>query len=58
MALAEVLVCKHRRRDHPRCRYTRERCKTDPPPLQDLGGNHFVACHFSEELKLTGVRMQ
>jgi peptide/nickel transport system ATP-binding protein len=43
---------------HPRCRYARERCQTDPPPLRDLGGNHFVACHFSEELKLTGVRMQ
>ncbi len=42
---------------HPRCRYARERCKTEPPPLRDLGGHHFVACHFSEELKLAGVRM-
>jgi peptide/nickel transport system ATP-binding protein len=43
---------------HPRCRHARERCRSDPPPLRDLGGNHFVACHFSEELKLAGVRMQ
>ena len=43
---------------HPRCRYARERCMTETPLLRDLGGNHFVACHFSEELKLSGVRMQ
>jgi peptide/nickel transport system ATP-binding protein len=42
---------------HPRCRYARERCSTETPVLRDLGGNHSVACHFSEELKLAGVRM-
>ncbi|MBN1889075.1 MAG: ATP-binding cassette domain-containing protein [Thermoflexales bacterium] len=42
---------------HPRCRYAQECCKTEPPALRDLGGNHFVACHFSEQLDLAGVRM-
>ncbi len=42
---------------HPRCRYAQERCKTEEPALRDLGGNHFVACHFSEQLDLAGVRM-
>ncbi len=42
---------------HPRCRYAKERCKTETPALRDLGDNHFVACHFSEELSLAHVRM-
>jgi len=42
---------------HPRCKYARERCKTDTPPLRDLGNNHFVACHFSEELNLSNIQM-
>ena len=40
---------------HPRCRYAKERCSTDEPELRDLGGNHFVSCHFAEELTLRGV---
>lgn len=40
---------------HPRCQYAKERCKTDAPELRDLGGNHFVACHFAEDLKLAAV---
>jgi len=42
---------------HPRCRYAKERCKIEKPALRDLGDNHYVACHFSEELKLAHVRM-
>lgn len=42
---------------HPRCRYAQERCKTEQPALRDLGNNHFVACHFAEELTLAHVRM-
>lgn len=42
---------------HPRCKYAQERCKSEEPALRDLGKNHFVACHFAEELKLAGVRM-
>ena len=40
---------------HPRCRYAQDVCKTDRPPLRDVGNEHWVACHFAEELQLTGV---
>ena len=42
---------------HPRCRYAKEVCSTETPILRDMGNNHFVACHFAEELELLGVRM-
>ncbi len=35
---------------HPRCPYAREICTRLDPPLEDKGGNHFAACHFSEEV--------
>ncbi len=40
---------------HPRCRYARERCSVEEPVWRDLGNDHFVACHFAEELTLRGV---
>lgn len=41
---------------HPRCRYARERCKVETPPLRPIDGtNRMVACHFSEELPLEGI---
>ncbi len=43
---------------HPRCRYAQARCKTEEPALRDLGGNHFAACHFAEELQLASVRLE
>ncbi len=42
---------------HPRCRYAKEQCSAETPVLRDMGNDHFVACHFAEELTLTGVRM-
>ncbi len=42
---------------HPRCRYVQDICKTDTPPLRDLGEKHFVSCHFAEQLNLAAVRM-
>ena len=42
---------------HPRCRYAKEVCSTETPALRDMGNDHFVACHFADELELTGVRM-
>ena len=42
---------------HPRCRYVQDICKTQEPELRDLGGIHFVACHFAEQLELNAVRM-
>jgi peptide/nickel transport system ATP-binding protein len=40
---------------HPRCRYAEDICKSDRPPLRDIGNEHWVACHFAEKLTLTGV---
>lgn len=28
-----------------RCKYADQRCRTEEPPLVDVGGNHLVACH-------------
>jgi peptide/nickel transport system ATP-binding protein len=40
---------------HPRCRYAKSICKTEEPPLRDIGGKHYVACHFAEKLTLYGM---
>ncbi|MDW8214610.1 MAG: dipeptide ABC transporter ATP-binding protein [Roseiflexaceae bacterium] len=40
---------------HPRCRYAEEICKVERPPLRDIGGEHWVACHFAEKLQLQGI---
>jgi len=33
-------------RFHPRCPVAQDKCKTDTPELQDIGGGHQVSCHF------------
>lgn len=33
-------------RFHTRCPYATDRCRTEEPLLQDIGGNHLVACHL------------
>jgi oligopeptide/dipeptide ABC transporter ATP-binding protein len=37
---------------HPRCRVSkgRELCRTEEPPLYEVGGGQLSACHFSEEV--------
>ena len=40
---------------HPRCRYAREVCQTEPPEWRELSEDHWVACHLAEELKLVGL---
>jgi peptide/nickel transport system ATP-binding protein len=40
---------------HLRCRYAKERCREEAPPLREVAPDHFAACHFSEELTLQGV---
>jgi peptide/nickel transport system ATP-binding protein len=40
---------------HPRCKYCRDRCKTETPPLRKVEEGHFAACHFAESLTLRGV---
>jgi len=40
---------------HPRCRYAKDICKTDAPPLREVLPEHFSACHFAETLTLRGL---
>ncbi len=44
-------------RFHPRCSYAKEICAKETPELSDLGGQHYVACHFARELTLRGVKV-
>jgi peptide/nickel transport system ATP-binding protein len=37
-------------RFHTRCPFAVERCKKEEPVLQERTKNHFVSCHFAEEL--------
>lgn len=39
-----------------RCRYATERCAQEVPALRPIGDDAFVACHFAEDLQLTGRR--
>lgn len=36
-----------------RCRFAKDICKEKEPPLIDMGGEHYVACHFVKEGKVT-----
>ena len=40
---------------HPRCRYVKEICRKKEPLLKEIEPEHFVKCHFAEELDLKGV---
>jgi peptide/nickel transport system ATP-binding protein len=40
---------------HPRCRYAQPVCSQDEPELRELQPDHYVACHFAEELNLIGI---
>ena len=42
---------------HPRCPYAKEICSKEAPKFVDMGGDHYVACHFAAELSLRGVAM-
>ncbi|MGE5573063.1 MAG: ABC transporter ATP-binding protein [Bacteroidota bacterium] len=37
-------------RFHTRCRYAQDICSKETPEFVDIGGNHFVACHFRKPL--------
>jgi peptide/nickel transport system ATP-binding protein len=42
---------------HPRCRFATELCRTQEPPLRQLGdSSRSVACHHAEGMTLRGVR--
>ncbi|MBV7328356.1 ATP-binding cassette domain-containing protein [Chloroflexi bacterium TSY] len=40
---------------HPRCPYVQDRCRTEIPALRTVTPGRTVACHFAEELELSGV---
>lgn len=40
---------------HTRCRYCQEICKNKAPILQSVSKDHYVACHFANELKLKSI---
>ena len=35
---------------HPRCPYATEICSQEDPPLVDIGGSHFAACHHADKV--------
>lgn len=37
-------------RFHPRCSYMQQRCADEVPSLRKIGEDHFVACHFAEQI--------
>ncbi len=40
---------------HPRCRYAQDICAHEAPPLINVAPGHQAACHFADQLSLTGV---
>jgi peptide/nickel transport system ATP-binding protein len=40
---------------HPRCRYAQEICSEQVPEWRYAGNDHWVACHFADELSLGGI---
>ena len=39
---------------HPRCPYAQERCRNETPAFREVNPQHWVACHYAEELELRG----
>jgi len=40
---------------HPRCPFTTDTCRREPPVLREVAPGHMVRCHRAEELTLKGV---
>ncbi len=40
---------------HPRCRYAKDICSQEKPPLVEVAPGHTARCHFANELDLQGV---
>lgn len=38
-------------RFHTRCIYAKADCRVNEPQLQDIGGNHYVACHYWKDVQ-------
>ena len=39
---------------HTRCRFAQDRCKQEAPEWRQISEDHFVSCHFADELSLQG----
>lgn len=44
-------------RFHTRCPIAKPRCKEEEPEFRDIGGSHFSACHFAEEVA-SGINLK
>lgn len=42
---------------HTRCRYAKDLCKVEAPPLLEVEPGHFASCHFAKELNLQGIEV-
>jgi oligopeptide/dipeptide ABC transporter ATP-binding protein len=42
---------------HTRCRYAKDICSVEPPPLVLVEPEHFASCHFAKELHLQGIEV-
>jgi oligopeptide/dipeptide ABC transporter ATP-binding protein len=40
---------------HPRCKHAQEVCRRAAPEYRDVGGDHFVTCHFADSLHLQSM---
>jgi oligopeptide/dipeptide ABC transporter ATP-binding protein len=40
---------------HPRCRYAQDVCSVEDPEWREVSDDHWVACHLTEDLNLTGI---
>jgi peptide/nickel transport system ATP-binding protein len=40
---------------HTRCRYAKEKCKTEVPAWSEVSPGHWTLCHFSDTLPLHGI---
>lgn len=42
-------------RFHTRCPYVQDRCRIEVPEWTEIEAEHFVSCHFADELELKGA---
>jgi oligopeptide/dipeptide ABC transporter ATP-binding protein len=42
---------------HTRCRYAKDICAVEPPPLVLVERDHYASCHFAKELHLQGIEV-
>ncbi|HBX70563.1 MAG TPA: peptide ABC transporter ATP-binding protein [Chloroflexi bacterium] len=40
---------------HPRCRFAKDICSQEVPAWSETSPDHWVACHLTDELKLSGI---